>query len=220
MLEGLYRLYRTRRGYGEPTWTKAAWAYHDAKQAWTKETLLALADEGPPVLKRTWRGDIEPIETDDGLVVTVDIRADEYTDLDYLGDFKDAHNWSPRCVSLPRDHSARHEGWEYFAPATAYAEHREDYRRMGLDRHRADCLARSHVRADLERLTRYGDDWCLTSVEVTVTKDGDEVGSASYGGIESDCGDDYLDEQVRELTREALDMAWAELGDDGPTVVA
>lgn len=126
-----------------------------------------------------------------------------------LGRFSD--RWQSGAI----DHWSRghHPGYRdcrtfrWFIPCNSYRDHYEGLRQLNFARHEAHALARSYVLQDYQRARGMGESWIPMVVSVKVLRAGVELGCASCGGVESDCGEDYRSEMAFDLAREALHEA-------------
>lgn len=98
---------------------------------------------------------------------------------DYLGEFTD--RWVPGAI---RHSDGRGTVFEWFVPANP-----------------------EYGRQDYVRACDFGHGWAYVGVEVTASRSGVRLGSASLWGIESDSGDEYFTEQALELAEEAISEA-------------
>jgi hypothetical protein len=75
---------------------------------------------------------------------------------------------------------------------------------------REPTLEEAAVEADYERLRAWCDsEWYYVWMEVTASVQGVEFASASLGGLESDAGEDHLNEIAEEVAEEARVAALA-----------
>lgn len=138
----------------------------------------------------------------------VSVEQDECQDYSYLGEYADAA--TPGAILRPSHQY--HAGQpvprcrEYCAvlPARTAAEHYKDLRAMGYSRVVAREEASEMVRRAVERLDRLSDHWTYLVVGVVAYRDGVKLGSCYIGGVESDCGQDYLAEVVADATDNAI----------------
>lgn len=148
----------------------------------------------------------------DVLLSKSDAHDDYYLSHDYLGKFKSERDMKPKEYAKALNHHrlARLGEWDqtrackYFVPAISIAEHYRGLREMGYGRTLARELSREYVMRDYKRAVKLGEDWCFLNLDVTVYKDGVELGSASLCGVESDSDDGYIDETVLGLIPEAI----------------
>lgn len=103
-----------------------------------------------------------------------------------------------------------------FRPGVPYRDHYRALRKMGFDRHEADCLAREYVVQALK--DAMSDDYEMLVATVGIVRCGVELGGASVGGIgfngkESRAErDSYLREVFEDLVAEALHDGRRKLG--------
>ena len=139
------------------------------------------------------------------------------TEIDeYLGPQEMAlGHFSGRRQSGAIDHWARghYPGYcdprtfRWFIPCNSYRDHYEGLRRLNFGKHEAHARAMSYVLQDYQRARDMGEFWVAIFVCVRVLRAGVELAQTSCGGIESDCGREYLSEMAYELAAEALHQA-------------
>jgi hypothetical protein len=179
-------------------------------------------DAGKPGPDLRWNGDTDEV---DGFTYTLSIEDDDWgmpiEDFDMaLGTITEhpekrsswkidpdiAHNYTDR-----RDYYG--EGIElYWNPMEEIEALSGHYHKAGASKQVAREMALASEKAMMKRRLGYGDMWNYAAVSVTVSKNGVELGSASVGGVESDCDENgHLEELVHDLASEALPQAKATL---------
>ncbi len=156
--------------------------------------LIAGKDHGgPPVADE----DGETFERD-GFLLTVRIKVDEYCTPEEMGLGKYTSTWEEgRTLDRKREgYPIGRDQHPYFLPDYTYEQHRKDGS--------THDEALSYVRADLKRAEGYADDWYYITIRVTAERCGVELGSASVGGIEDDCGKRYIRDIIDEQADEAI----------------
>lgn len=162
-----------------------------------------------------WAHDDTGETTRDGFELRATVRADEWPELSYLGEFTNSPG--PDTIAVPDGMryapAAFRVDYRYFAPAIPWREQRAGLSRMGFPRHVADCLAREYNRRDMRAYVETE----TYAVTVTASRAGVELGSASMGGIgflpDTDATDreTYIDEIATDLIGEVIDEARANL---------
>jgi len=148
------------------------------------------------------------------LDVHVRTEPDDCPDLSWLGEFRD--DWRPGCIDRKpywSQDAGRYE-CRYWSPGHPYTHHRDWYKRHGYSKHEAHTRARACVLQDHRRHEDYcRGDWWVVGLIVSVSLDGHKLGQASIWGVESDCGEEYRDELVADLTADATAEARKALAD-------
>jgi len=174
----LFRKYMEYRKDGSP----AKIAHHWAKQ----RAPLAL----------DWQGEVATLRRA-GFDIRIKFRIDNGADLSHLGEFTsspargaefyrvDPDNVPGRSRDWPRDEQGR--AVCYYVPMNTAREARAWFKAHGYAAHIGDCIARSYIKRDAERLAKFysGDLQCYV-VTVTASRNGIELGADSLGGIDVD----------------------------------
>lgn len=137
----------------------------------------------------------------DGFDLRLHTRIDTSPDLSWMGKF--TSNWVPGAIAHePARHDRTLHRW--FVPGISYEEHFNQLIIMKYGKSEADRLARQYVKRDYDRLRKYGDDWEMLGVIVTVSLSDVEFAENSLWGIESDSDEEYFIEVADELATQGL----------------
>ncbi len=133
---------------------------------------------------------------------TVNFHYDDSPDISWMGHF--AARWEPGAIDrVAAGESLDRHAHEYWIP-TPGCENWQDYQRStrawytqrGYSKHESSMAAHMHRAADYRRIVRFvNDDWHFMGIEV-VAPWGE---SDSLWGIESDSGDDNIEEIITDL---------------------
>ncbi len=137
-------------------------------------------------------------------------KIDETPDLDNLGKYVDQHEEG--AIDRKKEGDCRSGECRYFV-----SENNSVYRKKDWDhvdgKTKADLIrkhgslanvTRHYAKQDYERMESYNrGEWHMRGCVVSV-RYGSLRAEASVWGVESDCGDDYERELIRDLTRDAM----------------
>lgn len=144
--------------------------------------------------------------------ITIKHMADDYPDLTWLGEYS---NKVPACADRRRGdfvfrHKAGPRECKYFIPGYGtVAEIRVDLRARGYSRGVAEEMARAQIRKGFKRMEDYGNSWAMIGIQAEAMvkyrirpndKDWrlEHFKSGGVWGIESDSGNDHLEDIERE----------------------
>jgi len=171
-----------------------------AASLYSAKTCLAIAKAEAAARAFPLRYTGDTLETADGFTVTIKIESDDLSREDLLGDTFGRLSWSYDWSGY-RQGNGDESGWT-LADVTdrsgrvarywprkgwTYAERLDQCRKAGMSRHVAHLAALDGLRREAERFASIERDGLESVwVQVTVTRDGEEYGEDSLGGIEGD----------------------------------
>jgi hypothetical protein len=144
-------------------------------------------------------GEYTENETEWGDEQTIQTKADELEEdgMEVCWNYQDQEDgstvhalyyWGYEILARDLRKTYERHAYKYFVPANSHKE----------DEITQDERVK-YILQDYERAADYGNEWYYTGCIVTMYIDGTEVAAASLWGIESDSGDDYIQEVEQEL---------------------
>jgi len=142
-----------------------------------------------------------------GFTLTVTSDHDDYSDgPDWLGKFTDT--WEEGALNHHKKtrFGGRHQ-YKWFIPASSVEEQRKFLIGTGFSKGVAEETARKCIENDYQRADGFGHEWHFITIAVTASRCGINLGASTLSGIESDSGDEYIEEVIDDVAEQAITEA-------------
>lgn len=146
-----------------------------------------------------------------GLQFEVTFKVDEYPDLSWIGEYTDRYT-DGAINTFTMQGYVDHSKYKYFVACQSFSERLSGLRKYHLSERTARIAAAKELLDDYKLYESYNNgEWYMQGVIVTAYLDGVKVDSNSLWGVESNAGDEFMQEIVDDLVSQIM----YELSDKG-----